>query len=151
MKYDNYYCFEISGQTGNTATDERLARKMPSHELLPSLFVTSDCCFATAGAGDDSQSKVKQHSSTTLTHNKGFKSAYDLNEPYDVTSYVDDGAHLIDYLLYTQGKKEPHQLNVLIRLDLHKANEMGHIRLPNHPFPSDHFLLSAKFALKFKS
>ena len=143
IKYDTYRCIEISDQLPNNG----FSYPLPSNELLPSSFVTSDCRLPIPNTESIT---VKSKTSALLTHNKRFTSVYDLNNSLDVTSNTGDESHFVDYIFYTQQENEPYGLNLLSRFDLYKQHEMIDIHLPNHQFPSDHFLLSAKFALKLR-
>ena len=83
-----------------------------------------------------------------LTHNKQFHSVYDLNNAFDVTTCINNEQNLVDYIFYTKQDDDRHRLNLISRYELYKHHHMLNIHLPNHQFPSDHFLLAAKFALK---
>jgi protein angel len=141
IKYDTYHCIEISGQQPNN----RFSYPLPSNELLPPSFVTSDCRLAIPNSN-----LPFPKSPAILTHNKQFTSVYDLNDLSDVTVNAGGESNFVDYIFYTQQDNDPDRLNLLSRFDLYKQDHMIDIHLPNHQFPSDHFLLSAKFALKLK-
>lgn len=144
IKYDIYRSIEISGQIPQSIVRNRFSLQLPSSELLPSSFVTSNCSFP--------QSIVQQqHSSAVLTHNKHFRSVYDLDEPTDVTTCINNEKNFVDYIFYTRQECDRHRLNLLSRLDLYKQNQMFNVHLPNQQFPSDHFLLAARFALKLNA
>lgn len=147
IKYDSYRCIDISGQIPNSPDNNHFSYPLPSNELLPSSFVTSDCRFPTPKT---EHGFINQKSSASLTHNKQFISVYDLNDSVDVTTNAGDKPQLVDYIFYTQQENNPYRLNLLSRYDLYKQNQMIDIHVPNHQFPSDHFLLAAKFALKLK-
>ncbi|CAF1301090.1 unnamed protein product [Rotaria sordida] len=148
IKYDSYRCIEISGQTENSIIKNCFSYQLPSNELLPSSFVTSDCRLAISNNESNFQTHINQHSSAILTHNKKFQSVYDLNNSLDITTNSGDESKLVDYIFYTQQENNPSKLNLLSRFDLYKQNQMIDIHIPNHQFASDHFLLAAKFALK---
>ncbi|CAF1386211.1 unnamed protein product [Adineta ricciae] len=142
LQYNGYTCIQISGQTPALTMSNSFSYPLPSQELLPSSFVTSDCRFPS----------VKFHNPTfgVLTHNKQFVSVYDLNDISSVTSGVTDESKTVDYIFYSQQNNDPYRLNLLSRLNLYNQNQMVDVHIPNHQFPSDHFLLGAKFALKLK-
>ena len=143
IKYDIYRSIDISGQT----TNNNFSYLLPSHELLPLSFVTSDCRFPTL---NNESSCINQQSSAILTHNKRLRSVYDLNNSFNVTTNAGDKTDLVDYIFYTDDENDSCRLNLLSRFDLYKRNEMIDIHMPNHQFPSDHFLLAAKFSLKLR-
>jgi len=140
IQYDTYRCIDISGQSLNS---NGFSYPLPSNELLPPSFVTSDCRLP-------SHIHINQHTSAILTHNKQFNSVYDLNNSSDVTTNANDESKLVDYIFYTQQNNDPDRLNILSRLELYKQNQMIDIHMPNHQFASDHFLLAVKFALKLR-
>jgi len=150
IKYDTYRCIEISGQISNLHSNNHFSYQLPSNELLPSSFVTSDCRLSTPNTELICQTNINRHSVAILTHNKQFNSVYDLNNSFDVTTNSGDEPNLVDYIFYTQQDNDPDRLNILSRFDLYKQNQMIDIHIPNHQFPSDHFLLAAKFALKLR-
>ena len=45
IKYDAYRCIEISGQIPQEIAKNRFSFQLPSNQLLPSSFVTSECRF----------------------------------------------------------------------------------------------------------
>jgi len=147
IKYDIYRCIEISGQTPNEISNNLFSYQLPSNELLPSSFVTSDCRLFIPNI---EFIREIHHSASILTHNKRFNSVYDLINSFDVTTNSRDTPNLVDYIFYTQQENDPDRLNILSRFDLYKQNQMFDIHIPNHQFPSDHFLLAAKFALKLR-
>ena len=145
IKYDTFRSIEISGQT---LTNNRFTYPLPSNELLPLSFVTSDCRFPTP---NPEFIFPQQQSPAILTHNKQFISVYDLNDCLDVTTNAGNESKLVDYIFYTQSENDTYRLNLLSRFDLYKENQMIDIHMPNHQFASDHFLLGAKFALKLRN
>ncbi len=147
IKYDVYRCIEISNQTPHVVSNNSFSYQLPSNELLPSSFVTSDCRLSIPNTEFICQT---QHSSSILTHNKQFNSVYDLINSFDVTTNSCDEPNLVDYIFYTQQNNDSDRLNILSRFDLYKQNQTIDIHIPNHQFPSDHFLLAAKFALKLR-
>lgn len=149
IKYDNYLCIDISGQTPGSIVNGRLSHQLPSNELLPSSFVTSDCRLATSSNEQPFQHNYVQQSRAVLTHNKKFLSVYDLINSSDVTSNAGDEPNEVDYIFYTH-HDHSHRLNLLSRYELYKRNQMIDIHMPNHQFASDHFLLGAEFALKLR-
>ncbi|CAF2600895.1 unnamed protein product [Rotaria sp. Silwood2] len=150
IKYDDYRCIEISGQTESSIVNNCSSRQLPSNELLPSSFVTSDCRLSTSNNETIFLKHIDQHTSAILTHNKQFQSVYDLNNSLDVTTNAGDNPNLVDYIFYTQQNDDPYRLNLLSRFDLYKQNQMINVHIPNHQFASDHFLVAAKFALKLR-
>ncbi len=140
IKYDIYRCIDISNQLLNF---NGFSYPLPSDELLPRSFVTSDCRLSDRNHFD-------QHISSILTHNKQFHSVYDLNNSLDVTTNAKDQPKLVDYIFYTQQNNDSDRLNILSRFELYKQNQMLDIHMPNHQFASDHFLLAVKFALKLR-
>jgi protein angel len=155
IKYDTYRSIEISGQIPQSVVHNRFSLQLPSNELLPSSFVTSDCCFPKkiSTNGEDQlifQTYMNQRSSAILRHNKRFNSVYDLNDLSAVTTCINNESNLVDYIFYTKQDDDRHRLNLLSRYDLYKQNQMLNLHLPNDQFASDHFLLAAKFALKLK-
>jgi len=155
IKYDTYRSIEISGQIPQSIVNNRFSLQLPSNELLPSSFVTSDCCFPKTISTDAKdqlifQTYMNQQSSAILRHNKKFNSVYDLNDSSEVTTCIDNESNLVDYIFYTKQDNDRHRLNLLSRYDLYKENQMLNLHLPNRQFASDHFLLAAKFALKLK-
>ncbi len=155
IKYDTYRSIEISGQIPQSIINNRFSLQLPSNELLPSTFVTSECCFPQNLSTDKKdqlifQTYINRRSSAILTHNKNLNSVYDLNDSSEVTTCIDNEFNLVDYIFYTKQDNDQHRLNLLSRYDLYKQNQMFNLHLPNHQFPSDHFLLAAKFALKLK-
>ncbi|CAF1114077.1 unnamed protein product [Adineta steineri] len=151
IKYDTYRCIEISGQTPDSSTKNRFSYPLPSRELLPLTFVTSDCRIPTENSNVSFHTRLEQQSSTILTHNKQFTSVYDAKDCSDVTTNSGDESKLVDFIFYTQPDDDPYRLNLLSRFDLYKQNHMIDIHMPNHQFASDHFLLGAKFALKLRN
>lgn len=133
IQYDMYRGVDISGQLLNSEFSYPLASP-----LLPTSFVTSDCRLA-------NPTNFQQSSSPILTHDKQFQSVYDLTNTADVSTHVRDGSKLVDYIFYTHQR-----LNVLSYLNLYQAHELIDVHIPNHQFPSDHFLLSVKFAFKYQ-
>ncbi|CAF1465331.1 unnamed protein product [Rotaria magnacalcarata] len=155
IKYDTYRCIEISGQIPQTIASNRFSCQLPSNELLPSSFVTSDCRFPSNNSINQTnqliyQTYMNRKSSAILTHNKKFNSVYDLNDLTEVTTCVNNESSLVDYIFYTKQDHDQHRLNLLSRYDLYRQNQILDLHLPNHQFASDHFLLAAKFALKLK-
>ncbi|CAM2716451.1 unnamed protein product [Rotaria socialis] len=151
IKYDSFRCIDISGQTPSSVVDDCFSHPLPSNELLPLSFVTSDCRLATLN--DDlvfEKHANQQQSSAILTHNKQLLSVYDSNDMLDVTTNAGDEAHLVDYIFYSQQENDPYRLNLLSRYDLYKQDEVINVHMPNHQFASDHFMLAAKFALKLR-
>ncbi len=148
IKYDTYRCIDISGQIPSSFAKNSFSYQLPSNELLPASFVTSDCRLAIPDTKVIYQTHIDRHSSAILTHNKQFHSVYELNNSSDVTTNTGDEPNLVDYIFYTQHDNNPDRLHVLSRFELYKQNQMDDIHMPNHQFPSDHFLLAAKFALK---
>lgn len=155
IKYDTYRCIEISGQIPEQIANNRFSYQLPSNELLPSSFVTSDCRFPNRTLTTEKnqliyQTYMNRKTSAILTHNKRFHSVYDLNDLTGVTTCINNESNFVDYILYTKQDYDRHQLNLVGRYDLYNQSQMFNIHLPNHQFPSDHFLLAAKFALKLK-
>ncbi|CAF3405917.1 unnamed protein product [Rotaria sp. Silwood1] len=150
IKYDDYRCIEISGQKENSIVNNRFSSQLPSNELLPSSFVTADCRLVSSNNEPILPKCNNRLLSAILTHNKQFQSVYDLNNSLDVTTNAGDVPQFVDYIFYTQQEDDPYRLNLLSRFDLYKQNQMIDIHMPNHQFPSDHFLLAAKFALKLR-
>jgi protein angel len=152
IKYDTYRSIEISGQIPQSIVNNRFSLQLPSNELLPSSFVTSDCRFPKQIATNELifQTYMNRKSSAILTHNKQFHSVYDLNDLSEVTTCIDNEFNLVDYIFYTKQDHDRYRLNLLSRYDLYKQNQMLNLNLPNHQFASDHFLLAAKVALKLK-
>ena len=152
IKYDTYRSIEISGQIPQSIVNNRFSLQLPSNELLPSSFVTSDCRFPKQIGTNELifQTYMNRKSSAILTHNKQFHSVYDLNDSSEVTTCIDNEFNLVDYIFYTKQDHDRYRLNLLSRYDLYKQNQMLNLHLPNHQFASDHFLLAAKFALKLK-
>lgn len=143
IKYDIYRCIDISGQLSG----DQFSHQLPSGALLPSTLVTSDCRLSTT---NHFHTHIDRHLTAILTHDKEFQSVYDLENSSDVTGNAGGEAQLIDYIFYTQQNNDPDRLNLLSRFNLYERNQMHDIHMPNHQFPSDHFLLSAKFALKLR-
>ena len=139
IKYDTYRCTEISGPLIDTNS---FSYRLPSNELLPRSFVTSDCRLV-------SQIGIHEHQSSILTHDKNFYSVYDLSQAQDVTSAVNNEAKGVDYIFFTRQNNDPDRLNILSRFELYQINQMDDVHTPNHQFPSDHFPLAAEFALKY--
>jgi protein angel len=155
IKYDTYRSIEISGQIPQSIVNNRFSLQLPSNELLPSSFVTSNCCFPKKISVNEKdqlifQTYMNQRSSAILTHNKKFNSVYDLNNLSEVTTCINNELNFVDYIFYTKQDNDRHRLNLLSRYDLYKQNQILNLHLPNHQFASDHFLLAAKFALKLK-
>ncbi|CAF1211818.1 unnamed protein product [Rotaria sordida] len=155
IKYDTYRCIEISGQIPESIVNNRFSFQLPSNELLPSSFVTSDCRFPKEISSNKKdqlifQTYMNRTSSAILTHNKKFNSVYDLNDLSEVTTCIGNESNLVDYIFYTKKDNDRHRLNLLSRYDLYQQNQLLNLHLPNHQFASDHFLLAAKFALKLK-
>lgn len=155
IKYDTYRSIEISGQIPQPIVNNRFSLQLPSNELLPSSFVTSDCRFPRQISTQKNdqlifETYIRQNSSAMLTHNKKFDSVYDMDEPSEVTTCINNEINLVDYIFYSKQDDDRYRLNLLSRYDLYKENQMLNLHLPNHQFPSDHFLLAAKFALKLK-
>jgi protein angel len=155
IKYDAYRCIEISGQIPQSIVNNRFSLQLPSNDLLPSSFVTSDCRFPKQISTNERdqlifQTYIHRRSSALLTHNKKFNSVYDLNDASDVTTCVNNESNLVDYIFYTKQDNDRFRLNLLSRYDLYRRNQMLNLHLPNHQFASDHFLLAARFALKLK-
>ena len=150
IKYDSYRCIEISGQIPHSIVNNRFSFQLPSTELLPSSFVTSECRFPKLMSRDQLifQTYMNRNSSAILTHNKRFYSVYDLDNSSEVTTCINNGFDLVDYIFYTKSDNDQHRLNLISRYDLYQQNQMLNLHLPNHQFASDHFLLAAKFALK---
>ncbi|UJR20771.1 hypothetical protein I4U23_023886 [Adineta vaga] len=147
IEYNNYTSLEISGQTPDSPTAGRVSYALSSEALLPSSFVTSDCRLSSAEHRSLSNNAT---STAVLTHDKNFASVYDSNDYSSVTSNVADHPKTVDYIFYTEQEDDPYRLNLLSRFDLYKDYQMLDVHVPNHQFPSDHFLLGAQFALKFK-
>ncbi|CAF0732824.1 unnamed protein product [Adineta steineri] len=155
IKYDKFRSIEISGQIPRSVINNRFSLQLPSNELLPTSFVTSDCRFPKKLSQHEKDELIfknymNQTSSAILTHNKNFHSAYDLNDLSDVTTCINNETNLVDYIFYTKQDNDRYRLNLLSRYDLYKQQQMLNLHLPNHQFASDHFLLAAKFALKLK-
>jgi protein angel len=154
IQYNNYRRIEISGQIPQSTVGNRFSLPLPSNELLPPTFVTSDCRFPTARRStlDENQrilqAFLNRTNSSRLTHNKRFSSAYDLNDLSKVTTRIGEESNLVDYILYSRSENDRHRLNLVGCYDLYDEDQMIDINLPNHQFSSDHFLLAAKFALK---
>ena len=146
IKYNTYRSIEISGQIPESLIRNRFSLQLPSNELLPSSFVTSDCRFPKQLI----QTYITEQSSSMLTHNKKLNSVYDLTDLSEVTTLIDNQSKFVDYIFYTKHDNDRHRLNLISRYDLYKQNQMSNLHLPNHQFPSDHFLLAAKFTLKLK-
>ena len=140
IKYDTYRGIDISGQLPDS---NEFSYRLPSNELLPRSFVTSDCRLAR-------YNRSHRHQSAILTHDKNFYSVYDLNDSKEVTTTVNNQPKSVDYIFFTRQNDDPDRLNILSRFDLYLANQMEDIHMPNHQFPSDHFLLAGKFALKYR-
>ena len=140
IKYDTYRGVDISGQLPDS---NQFSYRLPSNELLPRSFVTSDCRLA-------QHIRVHQHRSAVLTHDNNFYSVYDLTDSKDVTTTVNNQAKTVDYIFFTRQNDDPDRLNILSRFELYQINQMEDIHMPNHQFPSDHFLLGGKFALKYR-
>jgi protein angel len=150
IKYDTYRSIEISGQIPQSIVNNRFSLQLPSNELLPSSFVTSDCRFPRENDQLIFEAYRNRTSSAILTHNKNFNSVYDLNDSSEVTTCIDNETNLVDYIFYTKHDNDRYRLNLLSRYDLYKQNQILNLNLPNHQFASDHFLLAAKFALKLR-
>ncbi|UJR28821.1 hypothetical protein I4U23_010045 [Adineta vaga] len=155
IKYDTFRSIEISGQIPQSIVQNRFSLQLPSKELIPTTFVTSNCCFPKQTATQTTNSiifeqYINQRSSAILTHNKQFHSVYDLNDTTDVTTCIDNEFNLVDYIFYTKQDNDRFRLNLLSRYNLYQQQHMSNLHLPNHQFASDHFLLAAKFALKLK-
>lgn len=116
---------------------------LPSNELLPRAFVTSDCRLA-------NQIRIHEHQSSILIHDKNFLSVYDLNHAENVTAAANNEAKGVDYIFFTRQNNDPDRLNILSRYELYQVDQMVDVHTPNHQFPSDHFLLAAQFALKYR-
>lgn len=153
IKYDSYRSIEISGQIPQSIVQNRFSLQLPSNALLPSSFVTSNCSFPRPISSADRNQLIyhayaSRHSSAELTHNKHFHSVYDLDNSFDVTTCINNEKNFVDYIFYTRQEHDRHRLNLLSRYDLYTQNQMFNLHLPNQQFPSDHFLLAARFALK---
>ena len=155
LKYDGYRCVEISGQTSPSAMKSRPLYPLPSKELLPSHFVTADCRFPTPPSISTnefpSQTDLDRHSSAgVLRHRQPLISVYDPNDFSRVTSLVNDESNLVDHIFYTKAGEDSSGLHCLSRYELYHRDQLLDVHMPNHQFPSDHFLLAAKFALKLR-
>ncbi|CAF1595984.1 unnamed protein product [Adineta ricciae] len=155
IKYDTFRSIEISGQIPQSIVQNRFSLQLPSRELVPSAFVTSECRFPRQSSSQTTDSiiyeqYISRRSSATLTHNKQFHSVYDLENTADVTTCIDNEYNLVDYIFYTKQDNDRYRLNLISRYDLYQQQQMSNLYLPNHQFPSDHFPLAAKFALKLK-
>lgn len=156
IKYDTFRSIEISGQIPRALLSNRFSLQLPSNELIPSSFVTSDCRFPRRSHSHDSREDVifeqyiSRRSSAVLTHNKRFQSVYDLSDTSAVTTCIADEHNLVDYIFYTKQENDRYRLNLLSRYDLYDEHQMHNVHMPNHQFASDHFLLAARFALKLK-
>jgi hypothetical protein len=146
IKYDAYRRTDISGQIPRSMSRHRFSPLLPSNELLPSVFVTSDCRFPSSTIPNDNYRTTAE-----LTHNKQFHSVYDLDDRSTVSTCINNESQLVDYIFYTRQNNDRQRLKLVSRYDLYTDDHMRHVHLPNHQFASDHFLLAAKFALKLQT
>lgn len=146
IQYDNYRRIEISGQIPLSFANQRYSLQLPSTSLLPLSFVRSDCRFPDSTR--ETEYVQSASSSAVLTHNKQFRSVYDMDDVSKVTTRIDHDSGLVDYIYYTRSNNDRNRLNLLARYELYDRDIVSYVHLPNRQFPSDHFLLAADFALK---
>lgn len=85
---------------------------------------------------------------TCLTHNFNFRSVYNHVNGEDgsqeCTTCLPQNHQTVDYIFYTANSS----LKLLTRLELFNQLHLENAYLPDKHYPSDHFVLSAKFLLK---
>lgn len=146
LKYDEYCPLEVSGQSPTSTRGGRSSLKIPSRPLLSPTFVTAECRFP--DPRKPTPASVDSKSAAILTHDKNFLSVYDLTDASQVTSNVNGDRHLVDYIFHTKADEESDRLTLLDRYELYNDDEVVDLPMPNHQFPSDHFLLAARFAFR---
>ncbi len=68
-----------------------------------------------------------------------------INHLIDSSSKIKRTAELVE--LEENASNAKNELELIASLELFTVNQLEHVRLPNEHFPSDHFLLAAKFTL----
>lgn len=152
----------ISGQFDSHRNPNRIART-----LLPeSMGINDHCQFREeqtkrqASSQDDCQ-ETSTYGGDTLSHPFTFHSVYkhhDEQNNKEITSCTYDFKKNVDFILFHQGSDEEETdsqsnknfqgLKLLGRLELFTEDRLAHISLPERNYPSDHFLLAAKFILE---
>jgi protein angel len=99
--------------------------------------------------------------SENLFHTFKFKSAYDINcfseqSPFEVTTALPKNHEKVDYIFYNGDDEKDEEdndsyLKLNSVLNLFQKEDVENLYFPSRHIPSDHFLLSAKFTLLYKS
>ena len=84
-----------------------------------------------------------------LTDERSFRSVYDLNDRNQISSSVNGELRLVDYIFFSKRDEDEGRLTLLERYEMYRDAELSEVFLPNHQFPSDHFAIGAKFAVRF--
>ena len=105
---------------------------------------------------DDFKSSL-EHGGVKLSHSFNFKSVYKHitdNISFEITTYLRDTKTTVDYMFFHKNDETLNESNsvaklkLIGRLELFKLHQIRHlISLPTKEYPSDHFMIAAKFSI----
>jgi len=151
-KFSNFKSFNrslMSGQLETTATETFIEDEFLPEEL---------------GISDKSQFKLENEKrclkkpdifgSNHLSHPFSFETAYkhyneQIND-FEVTTCIDGTKKKVDFIFFhseLSEKDEQTDLSLIAYLELFHQRQIKNLIIPNKQFPSDHFMIAAKFSL----
>jgi protein angel len=152
-KLDDYHTLNKSILSGQITRDKPSAYNLRA-PLLPEYVEISDQCQFKSDI-DERKTRFNcdlkcTFGETCLTHIFNFKSVYnhinneDGSHVVECTTCLPLNHETVDYIFYTSNST----LKLLSRLELFNQHHLENAFLPDKHYPSDHFVLSAKFLLK---
>ena len=170
VNYEQHSRKLISGQVRNSTGNQQQSLKRP---ILPEIMAINDHSIFSPEYRQrveqirKTQSELKilneSFGSENLYHTFKFKSAYDVEcfnqqSEFEVTTALPRNHEKVDYIFYN-GEEEDEKdeevedsyLKLNSVLNLYRKEDVENLYFPSRHVPSDHFLLSAKFSLFYKS
>lgn len=143
----------ISGQLETSASEDYI-----EHSLLPKGFGITDKSQFESENIKRGTCRDNIFGGEHLSHSFCFSSVYKhLNKvinDFEVTTCLKDAKRTVDYIFYhselagdaDKSKARP-EMNLIARLELFHEQQLTNYLLPNRIYPSDHFMIAAKFSI----
>ena len=148
--YREYNRCLMSGQLETSAQESFI-----EGSLLPeSLGISDKSQFKSENERRLLTNKPDLFGGETLEHPFSLHSVYKhynkIRNDYEITTCLRDSKKTVDYILYHSELDQDineEELNLVARLELFHEAQVANFFLPSRYFPSDHFMLGAKFCL----
>jgi protein angel len=149
--YRQYSRQLLSGQLETSVAEDFIGES-----LLPEWFGVTDRSQFKSESKRRGAQREALFGGEHLSHPFCFASAYKhynkVRNDFEVTTCHKDAKKTVDYIFYhselSQGSKgEKSEMNLMGRLELFHERQLMDYLMPNRVYPSDHFMIAAKFSI----